>query len=497
MSDQRPEAGPDSGVDPAAVPGVDSGVDPAAVPGVDSGVDPAAVPGVALSPAVAQALVRLAREESGRVIAILARQFGDLDLADDSVQDALLEATTNWPSRGIPGNPAGWLMTVARNRGIDRLRRAASARRRTLAAAAELVAEELYDDEELIVDEGSVGDEHLRLMLLCCHPALDRDTQVALTLRLVGGLTTPEIASAFLLPTATLAQRIVRAKRKIRDAGIPLSIPAALDERIEALLGVLYLVFNEGYLSRGDGDAAIRVDLVDQSLRLTRLAASLLQSPPAPHDRPAASVAALPSARAVASGSAPAAASASAPVPALAEVEGLLALELYTRARLDARLDGAGDLVLLEDQDRSRWDLASIGEANSVLATAMSRMHPGPYQLQAVIAGQHANARTSADTDWPAIVRAYGQLLAMTSSPVVALNRAAAVAMADGPQAGLALLDGIHGLDGYHLLHATRAELAVRAGDVPLARAAFARARALTDNPAEQRHLDRRIASLG
>jgi RNA polymerase sigma-70 factor (ECF subfamily) len=261
------------------------------------------------------------------------------------------------------------------------------------------------------------------------------------------------------LPTATLAQRIVRAKRKIRDAGIPLSIPVALDERIDALLAVLYLVFNEGYLSRGAGDAAIRVDLVDQALRLTQLAASLM--------------------------------------PANAEVQGLLALELYTRARIDSRLDGDGDLVLLEDQDRSRWDLESIRQANAVLATAMARMHPGPYQVQAVIAGQHANARTAADTDWPAIVRAYDQLLAMTGSPVVALNRAAAVAMADGPGAGLALLGGISGLDDYHLLHSTRAELAVRAGDLPTARVAFGRARALTDNPAELRHLDRRIASLG
>ncbi len=405
------------------------------------------------------ALVRLAREESGRVIAILARRFRDLDLADEAVQDALVEAAENWPRAGVPDNPAGWLMTVARNRAIDRIRRAASARRRTLEAAQELTREPEEPEEDMIVDEGSVGDEHLRLMLLCCHPALDRDAQVALTLRLVGGLTTAEIASAFLTPTATLAQRIVRAKGKIRDAGIPLSIPAALDERIDALLAVLYLIFNEGYLSRGGGDAAIRVDLVDQALRLTRLAAQLM--------------------------------------PDTAEVEGLLALELYSHARLDSRVDGAGDLVLLADQDRTRWLLDEVGEANLVLRGALQRMRPGPYQLQAIIAGHHANARTADETDWPAIVRAYGQLASMTTSPVVALNHAVAVAMADGPRAGLAMIEKIVGLERYHLLHSTTAELRLLSGDRDAARTSFASARALTDNPAELRHLDRRIASLG
>ena len=386
------------------------------------------------------------------MLALLARRFGDLDLADEAVQDALLAAVSDWPAKGIPTNPAAWLYTVARNGAIDRLRRAAVARHRLAESAHELTTE-WEEEPDMIIDESSVGDEHLRLMLLCCHPALERNTQVALTLRLVGGLTTAEIAAAYLVPEATLSQRIVRAKRKIRDAGIPLSIPAALDERVDALLTVLYLVFNEGYLSRGGSDDATRVDLADEALRLTRVALTLLPENP--------------------------------------EVEGLLALELFHRARLGSRV-ADGELVLLEDQDRTRWDLAAINEANAVLARAMQRMTPGSYQLQAIIAAHHANARTAADTDWSAIAGLYGQLVQMTGNPVVALNRAVAVAMADGPGAGLALLDELGGLEDYHLYHSARGELMLRAG-LP-ARAAFERARALTTNPAEQRHLDRRIA---
>lgn len=310
----------------------------------------------------------------------------------------------------------------------------------------------------MIDDAGHLGDEHLRLVLLCCHPALDRDAQVALTLRLVGGLTTAEVASAFLVPEATLAQRIVRAKRKIRDAGIPLSVPVDLDTRVDAVLGVLYLVFNEGYLSRGDRDGVVRVDLVDEALRLTHVVRDLL--------------------------------------PERAEVAGLLALELFHAARLATRVDGRGDLVLLEDQDRTRWDLTRIREANAVLHAALRRQDPGPYQVQAIIAGHHANARVAADTDWPAIAALYGQLLAMTSSPVVALNHAVAVAMADGPQTGLALLDTLVDLDGYHLYHSARAELLLRAGRPEDARKSFATARALAENPAERRHLDRRAGTI-
>ncbi|MBG6056390.1 RNA polymerase sigma-70 factor (ECF subfamily) [Salinibacterium sp. CAN_S4] len=408
-------------------------------------------------PTVSEAtIVSLAREESGRVIALLAHRFGDLDLADESVQDALLEALESWPINGIPSNPPAWLYTVARNKAIDRLRRAASARRRMLDSAHELTAEPWQEEPDMIVENSFVGDEQLRLLLLCCHPALDRNTQVALTLRLVGGLTTPEIAAAFLVPEATLAQRIVRAKRKIRDAGIPLNIPAHLDERVDALLDVLYLIFNEGYLSRGSGDSAIRVDLMDEAVRLTEQATELL--PPNP------------------------------------EVLGLLAVELFGQSRVSTRLDRDGELILLDSQDRSRWDSESIARANRVLVSALAAMRPGPFQVQAMIAAHHANARTAADTDWSAIAALYSQLSAMTHSPIVEVNRAVAVAMADGPLAGLAVLDAVEGLDGYYLLHSTRGELLLRSLDHPAAVEAFRRARTLATNRAEKRHLDRRIS---
>jgi RNA polymerase sigma-70 factor (ECF subfamily) len=438
---------------------------------------PLTVPPGADRPAHLQAaLIELARGHSGRVLALLARQFGDLDLADEAVQDGLVEAAQTWPERGIPDNPAGWLMTVARNKAIDRLRRAASARRRTLAAGPELIAGSAVldgsgpqggpDENELIAAGGEqmqlgnrAGDtDQLRLMLLCCHPALDQDSQVALTLRLVGGLTTPEIASAFLIPSATLAQRIVRAKRKIRDAGIPLRIPAQLAQRVDAILSVLYLIFNEGYLSRTDNAQIVRLDLADEAIRLTRLLSGLL--------------------------------------PDNVEVAGLLALQTFHRARLGGRVDSAGELVLLPDQDRSLWDLDKIAAANVILATALRKMRPGPYQLQAIIAAQHANSRSPAGTDWSAIAALYQQLSAMTHSPVVALNRAVAVAMADGPPAGLALLDELSGLERYHLFYAVRGELQLRAGNPDAARECFRIAQGLTENLAEQRHLERRIADF-
>ncbi|MCU1418660.1 MAG: sigE 2 [Schumannella sp.] len=402
------------------------------------------------------------------MLALLAARFSSVDLADDCVQDALIHAVETWPTAGIPANPAGWLYTVAHNRIIDRLRRDATAARRLRASAVELTtvydAQDEQDPEEVsIVEHTEVGDEQLRLMLLCCHPALDRDTQVALTLRLVGGLTTPEIAAAFLLPEATLAQRIVRAKRKIRDARIPLTVPADLDERVDALLTVLYLVFNEGYLARGGSTDAVRISLADEAVRLTGLAIELL------------------------------------PTSATAEAEGLLALELYHRSRLDTRLDGAGDLVLLADQDRSRWDGALIAQANRILKRVLGKGPgpAGPYQLQALIASQHANAPTAADTDWVVIATLYERLLQVAGSPVIALNHAVAVAMADGPGAGLALLDDLEGpLERYHLYWASRGELLARTGSRDLAREAFTRARDLTANPAEQRHLSRRIAGV-
>lgn len=416
------------------------------------------------SSSVESTITRLAREESGRVLALLARRHDDIDLADEAVQDALTEAARTWHAAGIPTNPPAWLHAVARRKAIDRLRRSASAQRRLLAAAPELLSTTdaepvggalLIEDD---VDGGGVGDEHLRLVLLCCHPALDPDTQVALTLRLVGGLTTTEIAAAFLLPESTLAQRVVRAKRKIRDAGIPLAMPAALDDRIAALLGVLYLIFNEGYLSRGDRGDLVRVDLAEEAIRLTSLIDTL--------------------------------------VPGRAEIEGLLALQLYHRARLSTRTDDVGELLLLEQQDRSRWDLPMIERANGLVRQAIERLQPGPYQLQALIAGYHANARTAADTDWPTIAALYKQLSAIAPSPVVALNHAVAVAIADGPHAGLALLDCISGLDDYHLYHAAQAELLARAGDASRASASFERASELAQNPVERRHLQRRAAAI-
>ncbi|MDX2024755.1 RNA polymerase sigma factor [Microcella sp.] len=407
---------------------------------------------------IADAVTRLAREESGRVLALLTRRFGDLDAADDAVQDALITALTAWQS-GIPESPAAWLYTVARNTLIDQLRRDRASRRRLEAAAPELTAHHTTTDageeDDLIMDASSLGDERLRLLLLCCHPALDRDTQVALTLRLAGGLTAAEVAAAYLLPEATLTQRVVRAKRKIREAGMPLTIPANLDERVDALLRVLYLIFNEGYLSRGAAHVT-RVDLMLEAIRLTRQVVD--------------------------------------EVPASAEAEGLLALELYHHARSGTRVDGLGELVLLEHQDRTGWNLDVITEANARLHSAMTRMVPGPYQVQAIIAGHHANARTAADTDWSAIAELYAQLGRMAPNPVVELNRAVAIAMADGPLAGLAVLDRLTGLDDYHLFHATRGELLARAGRP--AAASFERARELASNEAERRHLARRAADV-
>lgn len=406
------------------------------------------------------AVTRLAREDGGRVLAILARRFDDLDLADDAVQEGLIAAATTWPRDGVPDNPAGWLLSVSRRRAIDRLRREASARRRAEGAAADLVEQRVSSDAGgwALIDDGddpddAMVDERLRLMLLCCHPALDPDAQVPLVLRLVAGLTTAEIAAALLIPEATLAQRIVRAKRKIKTAGIPLSLPGQLGERLDVVLAVLYLVLNEGYLSRSEAGQTIRVDLVDESIRLTRILHEL--------------------------------------VPLSAEVVGLLALELFGRARSDARVDAAGDLVLLEDQDRSTWDLTLIEEANRLLAAALEQMSPGPFQLQAIIASHHANARTADVTNWPMIVTLYGQLAAMIPSPVVELNRAVAIAMADGPHAGLAALDRVEGLDDYHLFHATLGELRRRSGDLTGAGEAFDRALDLVTSPAERRHLER------
>ncbi len=444
-----------------------------------------------MSADVEHAIEHLARHDAGRVLAIVARRFGDLDLADDAVQDALLVATTRWPDDGIPDNPAAWLHQVARRKAIDALRRSRSAAQRTTAAAPELArtdeapfaADRRAADGGLIMTDAGLdpGDERLRLILLCCHPALDADAQVALTLRLVGGLTTDEIAAAFLVPTPTVAQRISRAKRKIRDAGIPMRLPTddvragasgdergshavdGLHDRLGFVRKVLYLVFNEGYLSRSATDGGRRLDLCEEAIRLTAILVNLTDGD--------------------------------------AESLGLLALMRFTHARRDARFrDGA--IVLLDEQDRRTWRLGEIQLGNTELRSALEVRRPGPLQLQAVIASLHANARTPDDTDWVRIVALYDQLFAMRPDPVVALNRAAAIGMADGPDAGLRELDralelpDAERLERLHLTHATRGELLRRAGRRDEAADALRRARALTDNPAERTHLDRRLVSL-
>ncbi len=416
------------------------------------------------------AISRVTREESGPLLALLTRRFGDLDLAQEALQDALVEASIHWPISGVPSNPGGWLHTVARRKAVDRLRREASIQRRIRFSAAELATgpndSGATDSRAHITDENDHpnGDEHLRLVLLCCHPALDLDAQVALTLRLVGGLTTEEIAAAFLTPEPTLAQRIVRAKRKIRDAGIPLSLPADVRDRLDSVLAVLYLIFNEGYLSRSGAEATLRIDLMAEALRLTSVVAGLMPDEP--------------------------------------EALGLLALEQFHVARSPTRFDQAGDLVLLAQQDRSRWDGALIRQANNTLNAALAQRRPGPFQMQAVIAGYHTNARTASDTDWVAIVGLYDALVSMTNSPVVRVNRAVAIGMADGPLAALRALDNLDDLaertrlHTYHLWHAARAEFLTQIGRYTDARHAFQHAHALTSNPSEKRHLERRLAAV-
>ena len=397
-------------------------------------------------------VARVFRESSGRAVATLARVFGDIDLAEDAVQEAFAVAVERWPSDGIPPNPGGWIVTTARRRALDRLRRESTRSGREAQAVA------LIGEPETEPEAGPVADDQLRLIFTCCHPALAPEARIALTLRLIAGLQTPEIARAFLVPEPTIAQRLVRAKRKIKDAGIPYRIPRdhELPQRLPDVLAVVYLVFNEGYTASA-GDGLTRHDLSAEAIRLARLLRELMPDEP--------------------------------------EVSGLLALLLLTESRRAARTTPAGDLVRLADQDRSRWSRELIAEGQGVVRECLRRNQPGPYQIQAAIAAVHSDAGEAARTDWQQILALYDQLSAVAPTPVVALNRAVALAEVAGPAVALVAVDELR-LDGYHLYHAIRADLLRRLNRVAESAAAYDSSIALAENAAERAFLTARRATL-